>query len=211
MSLAFIPSPQAEEAKQEKQNAETPITKWIAAENKMLDTLPKQNQKVFFVLRNKHNVIRSVDMVSRDIGEAVKSCASKNKEISTQITTRFKDWQGAVSPILKEADKFLKQELKEQEAFHASDYKHVTKLNDKAFEFSEKQIKKQPVTTLESCQGLLKSMDKSEDKLVSLLQDMLLPEEVVRKRIERQKAAEGQAKDKAKDKAKNKESSVSKE
>ena len=40
----------------------------------------------------------------------------------------------------------------------------------------------------------MKSMDRSENQLVGLLQDILLPEEVVRKRIER--AEEASKKDK---------------
>jgi len=192
--MAVFITPPAFAKKDELKAQETPITKWMDAENAMIDTLPRQNQKVFFVLRNKANVIRSVNMVERDIKNAVKSCAKENKEISLDIKSRFKDWQRAVNPILKEADKFLKKELKEQEAFHISDYKHVTKLNDKAFEFSEKQIKKKPVSSLKACQGLMKSMDRSENQLVGLLQDILLPEEVVRKRIER--AEEASKKDK---------------
>lgn len=177
--------------KQDDLNAiETPITKWMAAENAMIDKLPIQNQKIFFVLRNKDNVIRSVKMVERDVQIAVKSCAKENPEIGSEIKSRFKDWQNAVNPILKEAESFLKKELKEQEAFHISDYKHITKLNDKAFEFSEEQIQKKPVSSLEACQGLIKSMDRSENQLVELLQDILLPEEVVRKRLERAKEAQ---------------------
>jgi len=146
--MAVFITPPAFAKKDELKAQETPITKWMDAENAMIDTLPRQNQKVFFVLRNKANVIRSVNMVERDIKNAVKSCAKENKEISSDIKSRFKDWQRAVNPILKEADKFC----------------------------------------------LMKSMDRSENQLVGLLQDILLPEEVVRKRIER--AEEASKKDK---------------
>ncbi len=170
---------------QDKSSDETPITKWIAAENAMIDSLPEQNQKVFFVMRNKYNVMRSVRMVERDISNAVKSCAAENKEISDEINTRFDEWQNAINPIIKDAGDFLNQELKEQEAFHISDFKKVSKLNDKAFDFSEDQIKKKPVSSLKSCKSLIKSMNKSENQLVDLLQTILIPEEVVRKRLQR--------------------------
>ncbi len=169
----------------EKQNDQTPITKWMAAENAMIETLPEQNQEVFFVMRNKYNVIRSVRMVERDIKNAVQSCAKENNEIKTEINTRFNEWQNAINPILKEASNFLDQELKQQEAFHVSDFKMVSKLNDKAFDFSEDQIRKKPVSSLKSCQSLMKSMNKTENQLVDLLQTILIPEEVVRKRLER--------------------------
>jgi len=164
---------------------ETPITKWIDAENALLDTLPKENQRAFFVMRNKHSVVRSVKIVMRDVGNAVTECGKKNKDYKDTIYQRYYDWKGALDPILKEAQKFMKQELKEQKAFHVSDYNHVMNLNDKAYKFSEKQVMKKPVSTMEACKNLHKSMDRTEDQLVDLLQDILLPEEVVRKRAER--------------------------
>lgn len=169
---------------EEKKQESTPITEWIDAENSLLDNLPVQNQKVFFVLRNKHSVIRTISVVKRDVGNAVKACGKENKDMKQPMRDRFKEWENAVNPILKEAEKFLETELKEQEAFHVSDYKHVTKLNDKAYKFSESKVEKTPVTTKEACEGLLKSMDRTEDKLITLLQDILLPEEVIRTRLE---------------------------
>lgn len=178
----------AQEAAAEKDIAkETPITKWVEAENALLETLPPANQEVLFVFRNKHSVMRSIEVVHRDIKNAVKACGKENSDMKSAMNTRLKEWEGAVFPILNESKKFLKQELKEQEAFHISDYTHVMKLNDKAFEFSETMIKKEPVTSKEACEGLLNSMDSTEDKLVGLLQNILLPEEVVRERLEQAK------------------------
>ena len=104
-------------------------------------------------------------MVKRDVGNAVKACSKKNKDMAKPMKARFKQWKGVVDPILKDAKKFLEIELKEQEAFHVSDFRHITKLNDKAYKYSESQIKKKPVTTKEACQGLLDSMDSTEEKL----------------------------------------------
>lgn len=186
VSVLAILTPSQSMAKDEIAKNETPITKWIAAENALLDTLPKQNKDVFFVLRNKHGVMRSIKMVQRDVKNAVDACGKENADLKAPMRARYKDWEKAVNPILKEADKFLKTELKQQEAFHVSDYRHIMKLNDKAYEFSESQIQKTPVTSPEACQGLLESMDSTEDKLVSLLQTILLPEDVVRERLEQE-------------------------
>jgi hypothetical protein len=152
----------------------------------MLDSMPRANQKVFFIFRNKHSVIRSIEVVHKDVKSAVRSCGKNNPDMKKEMNARLKEWENSVFPILKEAKKFLKQELKEQEAFHASDYNHVMKLNDKAYKFSESKIEKQVVSSKESCEGLYASMDNSEDKLVTMLQTILLPEEVVRERIEQQ-------------------------
>ncbi|HPF78089.1 MAG TPA: hypothetical protein PLF01_02245 [Alphaproteobacteria bacterium] len=193
VSLPLASSFAEEKAKTE----ETPITKWIAAENALLDSLPEQNQKVFFVLRNKHSVIRSIRVVDRDIKNAVKACGKANKDMKQPMNERFKSWEDSVLPVLKEAEKFLEVELKEQKAFYVSDYRHIIDLNDKAYKFSESKVQKTPVTTPEACQGLLDSMDRTEDDLLSLLQDILLPEEVVRTRVEQSQKAEDAAEEKS--------------
>lgn len=163
----------------------TPIDEWITAENKLIDTLAQKDKDAFFVMRNKHSVIRSVRIVDRDVGNAVQACGKNNPEMKDKIYARFASWQGAVRPILDTAEKFLKEEIETQKVVFSSDFKHVLKLNDKAYEYGEKQIQKEPITTLEACEGLVESMDDTEDQLIELLQDALLPESVIRERVER--------------------------
>ncbi len=179
----------------------TPVTEWMKVENAYLDTLPSGNKELFFILRNKYNVIRTIDVVHRDIENAVTACGQKNEALKTPMKKRLKDWEESIFPILAEADRLLERELNEQDAFHVSDYEHLMKLNDQAFKFSDAKIKKTPVTTAQACKGLLDSMDRTEDKLVGLLQEILLPQQVVRNRMDRarklrEKAKESAAKEK---------------
>ena len=188
-ALTLQSSAFAQEEKKAKPE-KTPVTEWIEAENKLIDTLPYQGKQSFYVLRNKYSTIRGVRIVDRDVGKAVKACGKENPDMKKTMTERFKQWEGAVLPILDMADKFLKEEVDAQKIVYASDFWHVMKLNDKAFKYSEEQIEKQVVTTKEACEGLLDSMDRTEDKMVELLQDMLLPESVIRERAQRAKEAE---------------------
>jgi len=169
---------------------ETPITEWTSSENALLKRLPEQNRQIFFILRNKHSIIRAVETVKRDVRNAVQACSKNNKDMADKMQERFNEWDSITEPILIEAKKFLEVELKEQEAFHLRDYRHIVKLNDKAYTFSESQVKKTPVTTPDACQGLLDSMDRTEDELIGILQDSLLPEEVIRERVEQINKAE---------------------
>lgn len=169
------------------ENDNTPIQKWIDAENELIKPLSKKDQETFFILRNKHSVIRTLRVVRDDISMAVNLCAKENEAMSADIKSRFADWEEAVLPILEEADAFLKQELKTQEVVDPSRARKILKLNDKAYKFSQSKIKKQPVSDEKSCKSLMKSMDRTENELISLLQTILLPEDVVRERIEQDK------------------------
>ncbi len=192
--IGVVPALAADTAKDEAKKEEkvitatedkTPLTEWIEAENKLIDTLSADNKKAFYVMRNKHGILRSIRVVDRDVGKAVKACAKANAGLKQEITERYKDWQNAVLPILDTAEKFLNEEVDTQTVVVPSDFKYVLKMNDKAFEYGEKQIRKEPVTTEEACRGLIDSMDRTENDLIELLQDALLPEEVIRQRLER--------------------------
>lgn len=169
----------------EKDKAETPVTKWIKAEKEMLSSMPDANKELFIVLKNKHSVIRTIEVVRDDVGHAVKECAAANPDLKADMTKRFDAWKGAVNPILDNAKEFMETELNEQTAFHVSDFQHVTSLSDLARNYSESKIEKTVVTTPEACANLLKSMDRTEDQLIGLLQDILLPENVIRQRIKK--------------------------
>lgn len=178
----------------EEKVVETPITKWIEAENSLVKDLSATDQETFFIIRNKHSVIRSLRVVRDDIGSAVKACSTENPAIKEEMNTRFSDWKNAVEPILKEADKFLRREIKSQKVVSSREFRNILNMNDTAYEFSSAKIEKRPVTDEKSCKKLLASMDRTENELIALLQNILLPEEVVRERLEQQKKKEASSK-----------------
>jgi len=71
--------------------------------------------------------------------------------------------------------------------FQSFDQLYLYDLSSETIEIirPESKIEKTPVTTEEACQSLLESMDDTEDNLISLLQDILLPQEVIKNRVER--------------------------
>lgn len=183
MSLLSIPAA-AQTAKQVEVNPQenTPVAQWMDAENKLIDTLNKTGKESFLILRNKHSAIRSVRIVERDVESAVKSCGKNNPDLKNDMDARFKQWKGSINPILKDAEKVLNREIEEQQLVYPADFRHVLKLNDKAYDYSEGMVKKEVVTTQEACRGLLDSMDRTEDRLVQLLQEILIPADVIRQR-----------------------------
>ena len=176
---AFAQKAKPVEVKPEKNN---PVQEWMDAENKLVDTLNQRGKEQFLVLRNKHSMVRTVRVVTRDVGSAVKACGKNNPDMKDTMDGRFGQWSGAVTPILDNADKFLQKEIDEQQLVYPSDFRHILKLNDKAYDYTEAQVKKEVVTSKDACENLLKSMDRTEDRMVELLQDILVPENVIRER-----------------------------
>ncbi len=173
----------------------TPLKKWIDAENKLIDPLSPKDKESFFILRNKYSIHRVIKIVERDVGAAVKSCGKNNPDMKEKMDARFKQWTNAVDPILVAAKKQVDKEIDTQTLVDPKQARAVLKMNDEAYEFGEKQITKQPVSTKEACEDLVASMDRTEDDMVKLLQETLLPESVIRKRAGDMQKAKQKAKD----------------
>ncbi len=170
----------------------TPLDDWRDAENALIDPLSDKDKESFLILRNKYSIIRVVGIVERDVDNAVKACGKANPDIKEKMETRFKQWKGAVNPIIDTAKKTFDKDLQSQKVVDAKDVKKVLKLQDEAYEFNEKQITKTPVTTLKACEGLLASMDRTEDSMIGLLEKTLLPESALRQ--EREQSLKAKAK-----------------
>lgn len=161
----------------------TPVSEWMAAENKLIDTLNDDGKEAFLVMRNKHSVIRAVKIVRRDVSDAVKACGKENPEIKKSMRDRFAAWEKAIMPILKDAQKYLDTEIEQQQLVYPSDFKHVLQLNDKAYDYADNKVIKQVVSDKAACERLLASMDETENKLVDILEETLIPEDVIRERV----------------------------
>lgn len=166
---------------------DTPLTQWMAAEKKISDDLTEEEKKVFYVIRNKFGIMRAVNVVRRDIGNAVEVCGAANPALKEPMDLRYSQWKGAVEPILNDADTFVQKEIDEQKSIKPAEFRKILKMNDEAFAYQESLIKKEPVSDEESCQKLLKSMDRSEDELLQLLKMALLPENVIRERAQQER------------------------
>lgn len=187
------------EPKKPEQNAS--VKKWIDAENAVIDKLKPREQETFLLIREKYSIIKTIGIAEKDIGNAVKSCGKNNPAMKDQMESRFKQWQDAVNPIIKAAEKNLETELNNQKVVELSAAKNIFKLQDEAYAHNEKMTTKQVVTTAEACQGLLDSMDRTEDNMISLLEQTLLPESVIREQYERSVKARAKAEADAKKKA----------
>jgi hypothetical protein len=164
-------------------NKATPLSRWIAAENKMIDPLNDLDKESVFILRNKYSTVRVIEVVERDIANAVKSCGKENPDMKSKMEGRFKQWKEAVNPVIDTAKKQLESDIANQTIVDVGEFKKVLKLNDEAYKYSEKQITKTPVSTKEACNSLLASMDDTESDMIKLLQQILLPESVLRQRM----------------------------
>ena len=137
----------------------------------LLNGLEKYQAQYIYKIRQEFGVIRSVQVVKSDIGDAVKSCKEENPSIEEKITSRFESWNSEIISKLASADAALKEAIQRQS------FRPTVRVNmlldhvQAAFEERDSQLQKVPVTTLEACENLLKSLDNTEESLKTLIDE----------------------------------------
>ena len=182
-----------------------PVRKWFDAENALIDPLSDRDKESFLLLREKYSIIKTIEIAEGDIGKATQSCGKANPDMKDTMEDRFKQWQNAVDPIIDTAKKQFDKDLAAQKLVDVKKAKNVFKLQDEAYAFNEKMTTKQYSSKKEHCEGLLESMDRTEDQMIRLLEQTLLPESVIRQKYEtaqKEKAKAAAKKAKADDKPK---------
>lgn len=188
------------------------LQEWRNAENALMKPLGVRDQEKLSIIHNKYSIIRVIDIVKKDIGTTVESCGQKNPSLKDKMDTRFDAWKGNVEPILKEASKLLEKDISAQKGAAPSDIRAVLKLNDAAYEEGNRTVVKKAVTSEEACNALVDSMDRTENEMIALLEQALLPESIITERSKKMDAEEkAAAKKAAEKKAAEKKSSDKKE
>jgi hypothetical protein len=142
--------------------------------HEIMQKIKPEEQKHFFMTYSSYNMIGTVKMVRTDVGNAIADCGKNNPEMKEKLDARFKTWNEAVDPVMKEAEAHIENMVLAQDYAKKEDILDIYKTVDEAREKSNKRIDKVPVTTPEACQFLLEKMDETQENMISLLRTTLV-------------------------------------
>lgn len=137
----------------------------------LLKGLKPQQAQYIFQLRQEFGVIRSIQVVQKDIGKAVESCGNEHEDLKAPIMARYESWKAAVAPKLNAADNALKKAIGRQSFRPTVRVSMLLDHVEAAFEERDAQLEKVPVTTKDACQILQDSMDNTQENLLNLLDE----------------------------------------
>lgn len=136
--------------------------------------LQPRDQRHFQVLYMNYSIVGVVKTVRKDVGNAIDKCSENNPAMEKDLRKRFDQWEGALNPVLTEADGLVNNMLFVQEYAEPEEVRSIFKLIDDNRTQHENEIKKVPVTTPEACEYLLNKMDETQEKMVGLLKKTLV-------------------------------------
>ena len=161
----------------------------MAALNEKLD---EAGQKNFSLIYSNYNLVGTVKMVQGDVSTAIKKCGENNPDMKDKLDTRFKDWRGAIDPVIKQAEDKIDAMVKAQSYAKPKELRAIFSAIDDTRKKAQSRIEKIPVTTPEACGYLLEKMDETQESMLSLIQAVLVDkaEEEIQPAPEAEKAEE---------------------
>lgn len=177
--LAFsVPAIAADEAKKEDTKAK--MASFLAADNPQLAELNKKTEELtkslnehdahaLFAIRHIYGTTQSVKTVKADVGKAVELCSKENTDLKQPMSDRYKQWTDAVDSAVEKLDSLNDVAIKAQTYMKPKEIHAYLNLVKKAADKAELKIDKKPLTDKASCEGLLKSMDETQPKIVTML------------------------------------------
>lgn len=153
--------------------AKTPIDALRDYTIEMIDGMDEEQLRYIYEIRTRHGIGRAVDVVRRDIGNAVEQCGRKHPEMKTGLTGSFDAWKKAIEPLLEDSRASLKDAIANQKFVAPAKIDKLLSLVDKAGKYTEEQVEKEIVTTKEACTTLLNSMSDTRENLSRLLRETL--------------------------------------
>ncbi len=136
--------------------------------------LKEGDAKHFFLMYQNYNLIGTVKVVEKDVGNAIGECGKNNPDMKASLDDRYQKWNGAIDPIVKEAEANVSNMIIAQEYTDPAKIKSAFSSLDDARAATNASIDKRPVTTADACKHLLGKMDETEENLVELLRQTLV-------------------------------------
>jgi hypothetical protein len=153
--------------------ADTPITRYKAETEALIESLSDTQAKKYYLIRNTHGIIRSVESVELIVEKAAKSCKKEHKGLGKEIENRFVEWKLALHPTMKSSEDRLEKLILMQDYAKPSDVKKHLKSFDLAANYGESLLEQVPASDAKSCEQLLKSMDATQGNLIRLLKETI--------------------------------------
>jgi hypothetical protein len=153
--------------------ADTPISRYKAETEALIESLSDEQAKKYYLIRNTHGIIRSVESVEAIVEKAAKSCKKEQKDLGAKVEDRFVEWKLALHPIMKSSEDRLEKLVLMQDYAKPSDVKKHLKNFDLAATYGESLIDQVPASDAKSCEKLLKSMDATQGNLIRLLKETI--------------------------------------
>ena len=136
--------------------------------------LDSNNRRHFYTLYNNNNMIRTVEYVRGQIGNAIDACSKNNPDMEEKLRERYEQWTDAVNAKLSDAEAQVENMVLAQDYASEDDINTVLEQANELRAKTQENVERIPVTSPEACEYLLNKMDETQANMESYLDSVLV-------------------------------------
>lgn len=155
---------------------ENPYKIEVKTQSRILyETMSEDEVKNLGIVRKGFGAIRSVQLVRKEVHEAVELCRKNVPEIGDKVKGQFDQWQSTVQPLLDRNKRMLEASVSNGFFKNPTKIKSFLEIVDKAALYDSKLNKTYPIGTKSSCKKLAKSLQDTEMRMANVLRNVEWP------------------------------------
>ena len=131
------------------------------------------------ILRNAHGMVESIYMVQGNVSEAQNLCSEQYPDMKDFLSDSFEQWEEDVIAKATSQSEILYANINAERFPNPDAVLSYFQTIDKAAEYADAQLVKDPVITQETCRALGRSLQNTNMELVAMLERIQWPADAI--------------------------------
>lgn len=127
------------------------------------------------LIRRGFGTIRTVQLVRKEVHDAVELCGKNVPETGQKIAAQFEQWQSTIQPLLDRNKRLLEASITDGFFREPESIRHFLETVDQAALFENSKNPTTPKATPSSCKKLTRTLHETEQRLANILRDVEWP------------------------------------
>lgn len=127
------------------------------------------------VLSDGFGIMHAVQLTNKSVFTTIDLCGKRNPEMKPDLDAAYKEWYGGFGPHLQAREADMKAAINDGRFSKPKDVSAFLDLLDQLAKHNYDRMEKQPLTTPSACERLVKTMDRTGEKLSKTLAELKFP------------------------------------
>lgn len=127
------------------------------------------------VISDGFGIMHAVQMTNKSVFTTIDLCGKNNPEMKTDLDAAYKQWYGGIGPHLLARESDMKAAIHDGRFSKPKDVSTFLDLLDQLAKHNYDRMEKKPLTTPSACTRLVKTMDRTGEKLSKALAELKFP------------------------------------
>lgn len=134
------------------------------------------------VISDGFGIMHAVMLTNKSVSTTIAACGKRNPEMKADMDAAYTKWYGGIGPVLEAREKDLKAAVRDGRFSKPQEVEAFLDALDSLARHNYDRMEKSPLTTPSACERLVKSMERSGEKLSKALTELKFPYAVAKEK-----------------------------